>query len=179
MNSTNTCVACGTQFTSQQSSCCLRCILKNCAGSKTDQQRRVEHTVQKPMAVARPPTKTTSQPSPSSQGFNPNQGASKAFLAWQAKQLERLLLSQPKPPPAQHRERFPAGSSPWRAPRIVSMPLGTVCVLCGTRVPNMLHHKYEAHGEEPVVRSPATARKDRRWLTIVSGGLPSLGKRRK
>ena len=179
MNLTNTCLSCGTQFTSQQSSRCLRCILKNCVGSNAEQQSRIEDSVQKRRAAV--PPSAASQPFPSTRGSNPNEGTSKAFLAWQAKQSQRLLLSQPKAQPAQHRQLFPAGSSPWRAPRIISMfpPRGALCVLCGTRVPDMLQHKYAAHGEEPVVRSPATARKDRRWLTIVSGGLPSLGKRSK
>lgn len=178
----NTCVACGAQFNSQQSSRCLRCILKNCNATNISLTSRVERSDQKPRSVARPPSISTDQRLlPQNNVTTANKGTSKAFLAWQAKQSQRFLVSQPKPPPTPHRERFPTGLSPWRAPRIVSMPvpLSAVCVLCGCRVPDMLQHKYAAHGEEPVVRAPTTPRKDRSWLTFVSGGLPSLGKRSK
>ena len=177
MQLNNTCVACGAEFSSQQSTRCLRCMLKNFAGADTKVRPKVERAGQILQATVPLPPNPTSQASPPSGGSNTSQGTSKAFLAWQAKQSQRALPTAPKPVIVQQRTKYPTGSSPWRPPRIVSMPLGSVCALCGNRVSNMLQHKYEVHGEEPVVRSPATARKVRRWVTIVSGGLPSLGKR--
>jgi len=178
----NTCVACGTQFNSQQSSSCLRCILKNCFSTNTSLTAQVEQSDHKAKSIALPLSNTTDQPSLLRNiAITANQGTSKGFLAWQAIQSKRLLVSLPKLTPAPYRERFPAGSSPWKPPRIVSMeaPLGTVCILCGCRVLNMLEHKYLAHGEEPVVRLSTPSRKGYSWITFVSGGLPSLGKRSK
>ena len=56
---------------------------------------------------------------------------------------------------------------------------GVVCALCGQRVEHgkLLHHKQDAHGEQMFVESPIQPRGDHSWVSIVSGGLPSLGKR--
>ena len=68
-----------------------------------------------------------------------------------------------------------AARSPRRAP---TPETGTVCPLCGVRVPprQMLEHKQRIHGETPVVPSPAQPYRDNQWVSVVSGGLPSLGK---
>jgi hypothetical protein len=54
---------------------------------------------------------------------------------------------------------------------------GTVCPLCGRRVPRgeMLTHKEREHGEARVAPSPAQGTHGVR-VSMVSGGLPSLGK---
>jgi hypothetical protein len=55
---------------------------------------------------------------------------------------------------------------------------GTVCPLCGLRIPprQILEHKHRVHGEAQVVPSPIQPRKENQWVSMVSGGLPSLGK---
>ena len=83
--------------------------------------------------------------------------------------LARQVRNPKQSPPASmvrsatSTELFPKGLSPWRPPRIISMPSGEVCALCGSRIARfgMLRHMYEAHGERPVVKSPAIPRKDR------------------
>lgn len=54
------------------------------------------------------------------------------------------------------------------------------CILCGQEVPSgkLLAHKSEVHGERAYEPSTYRAKKSRSlWTPIVSGGLPSLGKR--
>jgi len=54
-----------------------------------------------------------------------------------------------------------------------------VCALCGLALPRgtLLEHKEKVHAEKPVVRSPELPHDPNRWVPIVGGGLPSLGKR--
>lgn len=82
--------------------------------------------------------------------------------------------------PAQQQPREEAGriGSGQANRRQRLRPIG--CVLCGALVPagHLLKHKAEAHGERQVVASKPRHRKRRAWVLIVSGGLPSLGKRR-
>lgn len=54
------------------------------------------------------------------------------------------------------------------------------CVLCGKSVSkgDLLAHKQEFHGEKIVSDSPSRSRSRSGWVRVVSGGLPSLGKRR-
>jgi len=56
---------------------------------------------------------------------------------------------------------------------------GVVCILCGQRVEHgkMFHHKKDAHGEQMFTESPIQPRRAHNWVSIVSGGLPGLGKR--
>ena len=73
----------------------------------------------------------------------------------------------------------PRPTSTGPQPRIVPSPeVGTICPLCGMRVPprQLLEHKQRVHGEKTVVPSPAQPHKENQWVSIVSGGLPSLGK---
>ncbi|MFM2057706.1 MAG: hypothetical protein RLY71_2091 [Pseudomonadota bacterium] len=62
-----------------------------------------------------------------------------------------------------------------------ALPSGVICVLCGERVRpgDMLMHKEKAHGEKRVVPSPGLPHRKGHWVSICSGGLPSLGKRSK
>lgn len=57
---------------------------------------------------------------------------------------------------------------------------GTTCILCGVHVPNgeLLKHKQDVHGERQVALVKKAKRKPSSWVSVVSGGLPSLGKRR-
>jgi hypothetical protein len=65
-----------------------------------------------------------------------------------------------------------------RAQRQASRQAAVTCVLCGVPVPagHMLEHKASAHGETPIVPSPAKPHHSV-WTSICQGGLPSLGKR--
>ena len=58
---------------------------------------------------------------------------------------------------------------------------GTTCLLCGKKIaPGMLlAHKQAVHGE-PSYSEPARATKKPKsiWISIVSGGLPGLGKKK-
>lgn len=53
------------------------------------------------------------------------------------------------------------------------------CVLCGAPIANgdLLSHKWLVHGETPS-GGPSKYRRPNTWVSIVSGGLPGLGKRR-
>jgi len=57
-------------------------------------------------------------------------------------------------------------------------PPGVICPLCGQIVipGQILAHKQQLHGERAVVPSPAQPRRDNQWVSVYSGGLPSLGK---
>ncbi len=54
-----------------------------------------------------------------------------------------------------------------------------VCALCGEAVPRgtLLEHKEKVHAEKSVAPSPVQPHDPNRWVSIVGGGLPSLGKR--
>jgi len=54
------------------------------------------------------------------------------------------------------------------------------CVLCGKHIEKggLLQHKYQVHGENKILRSPVSRRKNV-WATFVQGGLPGLGKNSK
>ena len=56
---------------------------------------------------------------------------------------------------------------------------GNFCILCGKLVPSglMLEHKERVHGETNIPRKPLGISHGRVWVSIVQGGLPSLGKR--
>lgn len=53
------------------------------------------------------------------------------------------------------------------------------CVLCGLEILSggLLKHKELAHGEKIVARRAHTDSPKNQWITIIRGGLPSLGKR--
>ena len=57
-------------------------------------------------------------------------------------------------------------------------PPGVTCPLCGQVVVpgQILAHKQQLHGERAVVPSPTQPHKDNQWVSVYSGGLPSLGK---
>lgn len=56
---------------------------------------------------------------------------------------------------------------------------GLNCILCGAHIPRgeLLKHKEVVHGETHVPLAEPT-RKPNVWVPVVSGGLPSLGKKR-
>jgi hypothetical protein len=56
-----------------------------------------------------------------------------------------------------------------------------VCALCGEAVPRgkLLEHKEAVHAEKSILRSPVQPHDPNRWVSVVGGGLPSLGKRRR
>jgi hypothetical protein len=60
-------------------------------------------------------------------------------------------------------------------------PRSLNCLLCGSMIPKgeMLAHKESVHGEQRVMPSPAGLRNVGGWVSVVQGGLPSLGKRSK
>ena len=53
-----------------------------------------------------------------------------------------------------------------------------VCPLCGKHIPpgRILEHKSIEHGEIQITPSPSNPRRPGLWISVVSGGLPSLGK---
>lgn len=57
---------------------------------------------------------------------------------------------------------------------------GLRCFLCNEPIPagKLLEHKRVVHGEREV-RAPLKTAKRSQWVSVVQGGLPSLGKRRK
>lgn len=56
-----------------------------------------------------------------------------------------------------------------------------ICPLCGVAVPTggILAHKEDVHGEKRVTPSPARSIKSDGWVSVVRGGLPSLGRNSK
>ena len=56
---------------------------------------------------------------------------------------------------------------------------GTVCILCGEFIPKglLLTHKQLKHNEAKITASPAVNKKSPAWVSVVGGGLPSLGKK--
>jgi hypothetical protein len=57
---------------------------------------------------------------------------------------------------------------------------GITCILCGTFIPSgqLLEHKEKFHGERQIPRNLAPTRTKRStWVKVISGGLPSLGKK--
>ena len=54
-----------------------------------------------------------------------------------------------------------------------------VCPLCEATIPKggVLQHKKTVHGEQMIAPTPAQVNKKGVWVSLVSGGLPSLGKR--
>lgn len=56
-----------------------------------------------------------------------------------------------------------------------------VCPLCGLVLPkgSVLEHKAVVHGEKKFSASPVRRRSPNAWVSVVGGGLPSLGKRRR
>ncbi len=56
-----------------------------------------------------------------------------------------------------------------------------ICPLCGITVAKgeSLAHKEEAHGEKRVTPSPSRNASAGGWVSVVQGGLPSLGRRSK
>jgi hypothetical protein len=60
-------------------------------------------------------------------------------------------------------------------------PPPLICILCGEVLPKggMLSHQAEIHGHRKVVPSPPKSPVKPQWVSIVGGGLPSLGKRRR
>lgn len=57
---------------------------------------------------------------------------------------------------------------------------GTYCVLCGEFIPKgmLLSHKELIHNEKKITASPAVDKNSSTWVSVVGGGLPSLGKKR-
>jgi len=55
-----------------------------------------------------------------------------------------------------------------------------VCPLCGTKVlqRQLLQHKHDVHGELQVTPSPVSDRRPGLWVSVCSGGLPSLPRRK-
>lgn len=73
----------------------------------------------------------------------------------------------------------PTSSAPSRPARSVASSGYICCFLCGEQVRKgeLLAHKISVHGELPP--KPQKRRvSNRTWVSIVQGGLPSLGKRR-
>lgn len=66
------------------------------------------------------------------------------------------------------------------APARPAADLTVMCVLCGQKVPpwELRKHKREVHGEKKSKAGSGLAprRLLRRWVRLVSGGLPGLGK---
>jgi|LauGreDrversion4_1035100.scaffolds.fasta_scaffold337452_1 hypothetical protein len=56
-----------------------------------------------------------------------------------------------------------------------------ICPLCGMEVPKgtILAHKEHLHGEKMVTPSPSRGVSKAGWVSIVQGGLPSLGRKSK
>ena len=67
---------------------------------------------------------------------------------------------------------------PSKSMGVTRMPPGTVCALCGRFIPKgrLLEHKQDAHREKMITPSPPQPHKDT-WVSVLQGGLPSLGKR--
>lgn len=65
------------------------------------------------------------------------------------------------------------------ARRVREIGSGNACPLCGKLVPamQMLDHKVKIHGETRVVKSPLRRVNENLWVSVLQGGLPSLGKR--
>ena len=76
-----------------------------------------------------------------------------------------------------HEEKVAEQLRLGKAPPVTSRK----CALCGKDIPvgQMLAHKSSAHGEAKVVPSPTQPLHSNQWVSIVQGGLPSLGKRSK
>ena len=57
---------------------------------------------------------------------------------------------------------------------------GTVCILCGEFIPKgaLLTHKELKHNEVKITPSPTVYVKSSVWVSVVGGGLPSLGKKK-
>lgn len=113
----------------------------------------------------------------------------------EAKAAKRLKTKETTAPPQLHSDEvFDLGSDgePIRntfKSRVVSRPKKvrreqrelrseTLCPLCGKLIPpgQLLDHKQVNHGESKIVPSPAQPHKGNQWVSVVSGGLPSLGK---
>lgn len=56
-----------------------------------------------------------------------------------------------------------------------------ICPLCGEHLQrgSMLAHKERLHGEKQITPSPTGRHNGNSWVSVVQGGLPSLGKRAK
>lgn len=53
-----------------------------------------------------------------------------------------------------------------------------VCLLCGEQIQQgfLLAHKESQHGEKRIAPSPTVRHKSNSWVSVVQGGLPSLGR---
>lgn len=94
-----------------------------------------------------------------------------------------------KPPKAEQARRGPVQprsnerlfGEDARAARQKSRELPVLCGICGVPVgpADVAAHKLSEHGEKPGVafKNRRPPRPGRQWVSVVSGGLPSLGKR--
>lgn len=82
--------------------------------------------------------------------------------------------------PLTSKQRRGAMKRAKRAERQAQRLAPKACVLCGSLIHagQMLDHKWREHGERQVVESPAQPHKAV-WVSVYSGGLPSLGTRSK
>ena len=96
-----------------------------------------------------------------------------------AEKNARRPLPLPKLKLPREPETISAGKAPKSSLAANTRFPGALCALCGKRVPpgDMLLHKESVHGEMQVVPSPTLPHKSGQWMSLCSGGLPSLGKR--
>ena len=137
-----------------------------------------------------------SETSTPSAGPSPTEpGVSKAFLEWRArwqKEQAASLARLAKIEAVRQRDRNAILARPAETealPRVehqtsiarikVYPPPTNTCVLCGVKVPlqRMLQHKRDKHNEQMFTESPVRKSRVSPWVKVVSGGLPSLGKR--
>lgn len=92
--------------------------------------------------------------------------------------LEVSLVDAGSPSKFGHKKKQKRGSRSGRRGAVTTVN-GVFCVLCGKLVERgkLLNHKQEVHNERMFVESPAQTPRSRNWIVVVSGGLPSLGKR--
>ena len=77
-------------------------------------------------------------------------------------------------------QRLYASAQAAKAVKAARRKAGVTCILCNASIPNgfLVHHKASVHGENQVSLAPPLPHNPNSWVSVVSGGLPSLGKRR-
>lgn len=159
MSTIKNCIKCGRLYTGSEMQHCISCAM---TGALT------KHSAQKPAATNRAARRAA---------------ASKNTKHTNAKSAPSTQNPQTSAKPTHQKTRTPNTSQRYYtidSNQATPHP-GVICILCGIRVRSgdMLTHKEKTHGEKRIVPSPELPHQKGRWVSICSGGLPSLGKRSK
>ena len=171
MVSSRKCSGCGIDFFSAHAVRCLSCMVLHIETSKTEEVAAEKAALQRRAAEAAKIYESKRKKAAESE---------KIRQAKEKTNASRLPDKNSKP-------KYPGGSLN-KAAVAVSEPtiykvtyktIGNTCVLCGANIApfQMLKHKQDLHGETAITPSPAKPIKTGQWVSVYSGGLPSLGKR--